>query len=227
MRSLQPEVTETKNADEHGGFSSEFLIERWRHDRVLRNQCLNLPDLRRVESCPWVLAVGVMDVGSLWTEASQLPGAEGSRRTVASRSPGAECPTWAAGTSRLKLSVEMITPETTCWFACVIALSLQSNHQPRKRFTGKRPRIARRVREGEDEMASSWKNSHSCSLHRCARRRGFTHWSTPNETSHLSTLPNVAFPRWHFEGNTSNASTRQDWLHPVFCVSGISLMRTQ
>ena len=32
-----------------------------------------------------------------------------------------------------------------CWFACFIALSLQSNTQPRKRFTGKRPGIARRV----------------------------------------------------------------------------------
>ena len=48
-------------------------------------------------------------------------------------------------------------------------------------------------------MASSQKNSQSRAFHRCASGRGFTPWSTLNETSPLSALPNVVVSQWHPE----------------------------
>ena len=145
----------------HGGGGSSQPKEiqsnfEWRLDALKGLDILVASRLPVVEG--ETLAVGVtraldvMDVGSLRTEASQSPEREGAgradlwRRTVASRSPGAECPTWAAGVSAQALSA-MIggskesgrnelgtfettwksegelptvseTPETICWFAC-------------------------------------------------------------------------------------------------------------
>ena len=169
------------------------------------------------------------------------------------RSPEAECPTWAAGIStqtfgvtiggpmgsgRKKLGIPVTiwkgegelstvseSSEMICWLACVIALSLRSNTKPRKGIARKRVSIARRVGKVRTRWPRHRRKSPSRSLHCCASWRGFTSWSTLNETSPLSALPHAAVSQWHVEKTypaLPHASTTGSI--PGF-VSGTSLMR--
>ena len=148
----------------------------------------------------------------------------GSLRTEVFESPESECPVWTVDGETLADGVSTRALGMMCGGSLRTAASRSIEMEDASLAAGvlrKKCKNCQTRGYGEDEMASSQKNSQSRAFHHW---RGFTPWSTLNETSPLSALPSVLSHSGTLRKHIQRFHTLR-LVHIVSCMNGT--FRTQ